>query len=491
MTPGVLKGWRSLGRYTPQSLRSRLIILLLAAVVLAQILSSVIWVTQLKSRHLENVTGMASQIAFSISSTVRFFKSLPVEYRHIVLDQLRRMGGSRFFVTFNDEYIAIEPFTDNDYVSAVIAGVNRIIYSELGTAIELHTSFSLANTLRVFNNDTRLLELPPGWGHHSLLLEPDKTPILVVQVGLGEDQWLYLATLVPAVSGLLDGDYLPLDRALFIGFTVILIILGALLIVRWLTRPIKLLSQAAEELGRNLDRAPLPETGSTEVKAAASTFNAMQKRLKSYIKDRETLFSAISHDLKTPITRLRLRAEMLDDDTLRDKFIQDLQELESMVHAALQGLKDTTSNEESVQVDVSKLLTEVCEGANLKQHCVSLDFDPTSPVLGKPMALKRAFTNIIDNAVFYGGKAEVVLTQSASNLVIRVRDFGPGVASEDQKKIFEPFVRLEKSRSRHTGGSGLGLSIVSNIIHAHGGDLQVGNHPRQGFVVTVVLPGSG
>jgi signal transduction histidine kinase len=475
-------------RLVPKSLRSRMIALLLAVVVVAQGLSSLIWVTQLKSDHVENVTGMASQIAFSISSTVRFFKSLPLEFRHIVLDQLRRMGGSRFFVTFNSDHINISPLPGTELTRAVIAEVNRVIRNELGSGIVLHTDFSLANSLRVFNNDIKLLDLPPGWGHHSILMEPDKTPILVVQVGLAEDEWLYLATLMPTSNGLLEDDYLPSDRVLFMGFTIILVILGALLGVRWLTRPIKLLSQAAEDLGKNIDRPPLPETGSTEVKAAARTFNAMQQRLKSYIRDRETLFSAISHDLKTPITRLRLRAEMLDDEAQSKKFVEDLVELESMVHGALQCVKDTTIQENSVAFDMAGLLAEVCEGANLQQHCVKLSCEPVAPFSGKPAALKRAFTNIIDNAIFYGRRAEVKLCQSGANLLVQVRDFGPGVAADDQEKIFEPYVRLEKSRNRHTGGSGLGLSIVSNIVHAHGGTLNVANHPEEGFVVEIVLP---
>ncbi len=478
----------SLRRFVPKSLLSRLIVLLLAAVITAQALSSLIWVTQLKSRHYENVEGMANQIAFSISSTVRFFKSLPLEFRHIVLDQLRRMGGSRFFVTFNSEHIDIEPTPDTELKRAVLNEVNQVIYSELGTDIELHSEFSLAQSLRVFNNDIRLLDLPPGWGHHSLLMDPYKTPILVVQVGLEEDEWLYLATLMPTPDGLLDSDYLPKDRIWFMGFTVILVILCSLFVVRWLTRPIKLLSKAAEDLGKDIDRPPLPEKGSTELKAAARTFNAMQKRLKRYIEDRETLFSAISHDLKTPITRLRLRAEMLDDERQREKFVQDLQDLETMVHGALQCVKDTAIHENPMNIDMESLLKEICDGANLKDLCVTLHGHPVKPFWGKPFALKRAFTNIVDNAVFYGKTAEVNLYEEGSNVIIRVRDHGPGVSAKDQEKIFEPYVRLEKSRNRNTGGSGLGLSIVRNIIHGHGGIINVRNHLEGGFEVEISLP---
>ncbi|AZZ94498.1 HAMP domain-containing protein [Hahella sp. KA22] len=486
---GIKRGARrGLARLVPQSLLSRMVIVLVIAVLAAQALSSLIWVAQIKTRNQENVLSMSNHLAFSIASTVRFFKSLPVEYRHIVLDQLRRMGGSRFFVTFNSELINISPTPDADLKRWVLEEVDSVLQRELGRQVEIISEFSFAESLHVFNNDIRLLDLPPGWGHHSLLLHPQKTPILVVQIGLEKDEWLYLATLLPTPDGLIEGDYLPAERLWFMGITVVLVVLSLFVVVRWLTRPLKLLSRAADELGKDIERPPLPEEGSTEVVAAARTFNAMQERIQRYIQDRETLFSAISHDLKTPITRLRLRAEMLDDDQLRGKFIQDLEDLDHMVHGALQCVKDTTVHENPVNIDLHYLLQQICEGADLQRKKVVLTGVLEQPFWGKPLALKRAFSNIIDNALFYGHQAEVFLEDVNEGVHVAVRDFGPGVPEMEQDRIFEPYVRLEKSRNRNTGGSGLGLSIARNIIHAHGGRLKVRNHEQGGFVVEVWLP---
>ncbi|OZG71387.1 two-component sensor histidine kinase [Hahella sp. CCB-MM4] len=499
---------RFLNRWLPKSLASRFVLLLLIAVLSAQGLSSLVWVTQLKTRHHESVIGMASQIAYSISSTVRFFKSLPVDYRHIVLDQLRRLGGSRFFVTFNSEYINITPTPQSELKQAVLEEMNEVLKAQLGSEVDLHADFSLASTLHVFNNDIRLLDLPPGWGHHSLLLEPAKTPILVIQVGLKENEWLYLATLMPTPDGLLENDNLPADRLWFMGITIVLVMLVSLLTIRYLTRPLKLLSRAAEELGRDIDRPPIPESGSAEMVTAARTFNAMQERLRRYIEDRETLFSAISHDLKTPITRLRLRAELLEDEQVKGKFVQDLLELEHMVQGALQCVKDTAIHENPVNIDMNIMLQQICDGANLEKRQVSLTGLVNKKYWGKPLALKRAFTNLVDNAVFYGRQAEAHLSQTSKGMhvvdlqkpvnvhlsqteeamMVTIRDHGPGVAERDMERIFEPYVRLEKSRNRNTGGSGLGLSIVRNIIKGHGGEIRLRNHPGGGLVVEVTLP---
>ncbi|WP_020410365.1 ATP-binding protein [Hahella ganghwensis] len=477
-----------LNRWLPKSLASRFVLLLLIAVLSAQGLSSLVWVTQLKTRHHESVIGMANQIAYSISSTVRFFKSLPVDYRHIVLDQLRRLGGSRFFVTFNSEYIRVSPIPSSELKEAVLVEMNQVLRSQLGSDVNLHADFSLASKLHVFNNDIKLLDLPPGWGHHSLLLEPDKTPILVIQVGLKEDEWLYLATLMPTPDGMLENDYLPADRLWFMGITIVLVMIVSLLTIRYLTRPLKLLSRAADELGKDIDRPPIPESGSAEMVIASRTFNAMQDRLRRYIEDRETLFSAISHDLKTPITRLRLRAEMLEDEQARDKFEQDLLELEHMVQGALQCVKDTAIHENPVNIDLNAMLQEICDGANLKRRRVVFQGGVQDRYWGKPLALKRAFTNLVDNAVFYGKQAEVKLSRTDEAMVIQIHDHGPGVSERDMERIFEPYVRLEKSRNRNTGGSGLGLSIVRNIIHGHGGEIRLWNHPEGGLTVEVKLP---
>ncbi len=472
----------------PRSLTSRLILLLLGAVLSAQMLSTWVWVANSKSRHHENVLAMANQIGYSISTTLRYFNSLPTEYRHMVLDQLRRMGGTRFFVTFNREFIRLSSQNDTLLKQRVLDEVNQTITSELGNANAIYSDFSLASQLKVFNNETRLMELPPGWGHHALLVDPERTPILVVQYHLEADQWLYLATPIITSDNLQDDHYLSQDRLWILVVTMALVFITALWAVRWLTRPLKRLAKAAEALGRDIERPPLRETGSAEMVSAARAFNAMQGQIQKYIADRESLFSAISHDLKTPITRLRLRAEMLEDASQRDKFVQDLGELETMVQGALQCMKDTAIHENKVFVSLPGLLQQLCDDANLTATRVSLDAEAIAPYWGKPIALKRAITNVLDNALFYGQRAEISLCEYGGSVYLRVRDFGPGIPPSAIEKVFEPYVRLERSRSRHTGGSGLGLSIVKNVVQAHEGHVHLSNHPQGGLIVELQLP---
>ncbi|WP_369601059.1 ATP-binding protein [Hahella sp. SMD15-11] len=474
----------------PRSLRARLVIMLLLTLLAAQGLSIWIWQRQARQAHDETVISLGRQLAYSIASTVRFFGQLPRDYRHIVLDQLRRMGGSRFFVTLNNEHIEVTPIPDSAIKRRISAAVREVLVSELGSQLRPEVEFAFAEDLRVFNNNTRLLELPPGWGHHSLLLKPRSSPIMVVQMGLKDDQWLYLATVLPTPDGALEAEPLSPAQLWSIGASTIAVLVVALLWVRGLTRPLRRLARAAEMLGREKSHPLLPETGSTELAALARAFNLMQTRIRGYIRDREQMFSAISHDLKTPITRLRLRAEMIGDDTQRDKFIADLEELELLVNGALRAVKETALNESASWVDLDAFLEQIAGQYTLRNRSL---MTYTCAIRGKaelhtkPLALRRALTNLIDNGIKYGGRVDVRLMADRAHFIIQVRDFGPGIPEKDLDRVTEPFVRLEGSRNRNTGGTGLGLSIVKSIVNALGGELRLRNHHAGGLVVDVLF----
>jgi signal transduction histidine kinase len=470
------------------TLLNRILAVLLLAIFLAQGLSGFLWLTQLQNSQRETIVAMAEQLAFSMASTARFFSSLPVDYRHIVLDQLRRMGGSRFFVSFNTEYIEIRSTESSALKLALLQQIDTVIRRELGSQTSISSRLTVARNLHVFNKDIALLDLPPGWGHHSLLLDPDRTPILVVQIQTDASGWLYIATHIPTATGTLEQEALTGERLLFLGLTVLLITLAAFMIVKSFLRPLKLIAVAADQLGRDIEHPPLPETGSQEMISAARSFNAMRARIKRYTNDRDHLFSAISHDLKTPITRLRLRTELLEDEQTKEKFCRDLADLEELAHGALQSIRETTLHENSVELDIPGLLARMAEPANLGKTRVSLDCQTTQTFTGKPLALKRALGNILDNALFYGGRADVRVIDSKEQLTITVRDYGPGIPPHLHERVFEPYVRLEGSRNRNTGGAGLGLGISRNIVRGHGGNLTLANHPKKGLLVTIVLP---
>ncbi len=258
--------------------------------------------------------------------------------------------------------------------------------------------------------------------------------------------------------------------------------------MRWVTRPLKVLATAADELGRDINRPPLPESGPLEVNRAARAFNTMQARLARFIDERTRLLTAMSHDLKTPITRMRLRAELLDDDQLREKFEKDLIEMETMVGETLDFMRGLSSHEPEQPIDVMTLLASLQADNEAMGRSVTIDGQVARPWSGAPQLLKRCISNLIDNAVNYGKRAEIWAEEEPDQLIIRVRDHGPGIPDSDIDKVFEPFYRLEASRNRESGGTGLGLSIARNIAQAHGGDLRLRNHEEGGLEATLTLP---
>jgi signal transduction histidine kinase len=298
-----------------------------------------------------------------------------------------------------------------------------------------------------------------------------------------------------------DGTKLSLDTSQSLGrmFTrdfiayIAALIAAGLLATVWAvslaTRPLRRLSDAADRLGGDVNAAPLPESGPREVKQAAAAFNRMQRRLRQFIADRTRMLAAISHDLRTPLTRMRLRTEMIDDAEQRSKMLSDLQEMEDMVGATLAFAREEAVDETSRPENLRDLLeTIVAEGMEAGL-VISLAAGGPAVVPMRPRALKRALVNLVDNAVRYGGGAEIALGQAVDEAVIRIVDHGPGVPEIEREAVLRPFYRCEASRSRDTGGIGLGLSIASDTISAHGGAISLSETPGGGLTVTVRLPG--
>ena len=264
--------------------------------------------------------------------------------------------------------------------------------------------------------------------------------------------------------------------------------------VRRMTAPLRVLAAAAERLGRDVNAPPLPEEGPSEVAGAAAAFNTMASRIRRYVSDRTFLLTAIGHDLRTPITRLKLRAEWMDDDEQRRKMLADLDELEAMVSATLAFGRDVAGSEPPARLDLPALLRTVLDeaadarpGSNLTLHYEGPD---TLVINARPVALKRAVANLVGNALNYGGSTRAVLRPVQDGVVtVLIEDEGPGIPPADLDRVFEPFQRLETSRNRETGGTGLGLPITRNILRAHGGDVTLSNRTGGGLRATLTLPG--
>jgi signal transduction histidine kinase len=215
---------------------------------------------------------------------------------------------------------------------------------------------------------------------------------------------------------------------------------------------------------------------------------AMQERLAGYIRERAATLAAMSHDLKTPVNRLRLRAELLEDGEAKKKISQDLEEMESMILGTLEFMRGGETTEKPQPVDINALLASLQGDAQDTGAQVTIEGRASRPYVGRPQALKRCIGNLLDNALKYGGAAKVLVEELPDRLVVRIQDRGPGIPEAELERVFEPFYRLEGSRSRDTGGTGLGLSIARQIAQVHGGTLRLHNVKDGGLEAVLIFP---
>lgn len=306
---------------------------------------------------------------------------------------------------------------------------------------------------------------------------------LIASVELGQDQWLQFATSLPD-TGPTISTRLLLALAVMTGMIVLLTAWA----VRRMTTPLTLLSDAAARLGRDVEAPALAMTGSVEVRRAASAFNEMQGKLRRLIENRTMMLAAISHDLRTQLTLLRLRAEGSEAGDERDRMLKTISEMEDMLTATLSFAREEAKGEASRRVDVSALVGSIIDDmsdAGLAVAAGAIVPDVIADV--KPIALRRAITNLIDNAVKYGKRATVSLVLRAEQIGIAVDDDGPGIPEDQLVKVTQPFYRLEGSRNRDTGGIGLGLAIASSIAEAHGASLKLSNNELKGLRASIEI----
>ncbi len=301
-------------------------------------------------------------------------------------------------------------------------------------------------------------------------------------LALGDGSWLAF------VSPLLDEPaQIPAHHSLAsLSAMAVGIVLASVLVVRWITQPLRRLAEAAETFGTAGAPVPLQEDGPREVRDAARTFNAMQARIHRLVADRTQALAAVSHDLRTPIQRLRLRAGFIEETETQRAIDTDLDEMESMVEATLAYLRGATEGEELRPANLAAILRTLCDDAADRGDAVTYVGSDDVRLRLRPVAIKRAFANLIDNAVKYGGSARVMMADQPQAVTVRVEDQGPGIPDEALEKVFEPFQRLEESRNRSTGGTGLGLTIARRVVQGHGGTLTLANRPEKGGLVAIV-----
>jgi signal transduction histidine kinase len=463
----------------PRSLFGRTLLVLVTGLMLAEIASLVV-------NFFDRGSGVyrlgAQQTALRIAQSARILNRLTPAQRIAVIDE---MNGPNFSVVLSATPVAAgKEFAEYDrYERALATLIKRYLRSEWSTSVQI-TSLGRASRPKSYEAvDTGPFE---QWiARHFYFVLPG-TYSIVSQIKLEDGITAVFYARIPQEPLSRIESLLPrllLNLAIFV-------VLGAVA-VQAITRSLKRLARAAEQVGADPEGAPLPEDGPSEVRSVIRAFNRMRLDLRSYVLERARIFGAISHDLQTPITRLRLRAEMIRDAESRAKFVRDLDEMEAMTGSALEFFKSLGHEPKRHPLDVGALVGSLCEDWSDTGRNVTVQGHPRGPYKAHPQALRRCIDNLVENALRYGERARITIEDDAAALRISVRDDGPGIPEQDQERVFEPFFRLEQSRNRDSGGTGLGLAIARNIARWHGGDIHLHNAPGgQGLIAELVLPRS-
>jgi signal transduction histidine kinase len=463
-------------RLFPKSLFGQTLLILLAGLIVSHAVGSWIYTAD-REQAVRAVGGFAT--AQRIANLTRLIQEAPRESRPRIVAALSDQG---FRVSLSAEAPAI-PDADGD------AAVAEAIKSYLVDRLALGS----ARRPRVWASAA---EGPPFGPWHTMMPHgprmmhgfggPSAFRDLQIAVPLADGSWLTFATGLP-VAGAAYSTQVLLSMAI-----MALIILGvSVWAVRRVTAPLGALAAAAERLGQDVSAPPLPEAGTIETRQAARAFNDMQTRLRNLIDSRTRLLAAISHDLRTPLTLLRLRAETVENAQERDKMLGTIAEMDAMIGATLELARDESAGEPRRPTELVSLLQSVVD--DMRDAGLPVFMQTASPIVYEcqPAALKRALRNLLDNAVKYGKSGAVQVRRAPKAIEIVIDDEGPGIPEPELTRVLEPFYRLDESRSREAGGVGLGLAIAQSIVQTHGGTLALDNRPEGGLRTTITLPLSG
>jgi signal transduction histidine kinase len=460
-------------RLIPRGLTGQLLAVVLLALLVGQALSLAIFADE--RRHALRTVNR-EQVLSRTASLVRLLAETPVGLHERILEatsssQLRfRLEGA----------------------SAVDPRVPRHAHNRLAQQLtELIGENGLRPVLVEVRDERRVRNLvgftpvDDVTGRARYWRERHASLALLISVGLPDGRWLNAGTPFATPPSW------ALPSLASLGLSAGLVALVVVLAVRRIARPMQSLAAAADALGRGEASPPLREAGPLEVRRTTRAFNRMQERLRRFVDDRTRMLAAISHDLRTPITSLRLRAELVEEDETRERMLGTLDEMQRIVEASLEFAREEASREATRVVDLAALVESVVSDLADLGGDASFDGAPRTPYACRPAGLRRALRNLVENALAYGQRARVRLEALPDQLRVVVEDDGPGIPEAMLERVFEPFVRLEDSRSRDTGGIGLGLAIARTIARGHGGDVTLRNRPEGGLVATIVLPVEG
>lgn len=454
----------------PRSLRGRMAAILIVGMLAAQAMTSSIW---FDLRHRE-VGGMALRlVAAHLADSLSLLESAAPEHASTLA---QRLSHGRFSLTLHDG--PLPPATVRPSLRADQAVLESVLADRLGAPVP------------VYLLDAQLID---DSGHDAgawtLLTAREPGSRYRIAVALGDERWVDVQAHESQAGLVAEPLDLIADYVLRIYLLRILIVVAiALLAVRLVMRPLQRLAAAAQALGTNLHSPPLPEDGPQEVRAATQAFNLMQHQLIEGIGERTRLLAAVSHDLRSPIARMRLRTELLPPGTVQDKFRKDLDDMEAMTSAALDLLRGHDIADDRRPVDINALLDGLCQDLRETGADVTLIGHVRTPLPAFASSLRRCLQNLMENAVRYGGRADVSVDETDGRVRIIVADPGPGIPEALLERVFEPFYRVEASRNPASGGFGMGLSIARTVAQAHGATLVLRNRDAGGLDAVLELP---
>lgn len=463
-----------MNRVLPQSLFGQTLLVLVAGLVVSLLVGSWIY-TMDREQAVRAVGGLAA--AQRITNLTKLLQDTPRDGRERIVAGL---SDQTFRISLSAQPPAIVP---NDDEAAVAQAIKEFLVDQLslGPGQQPRVSASVPDN-PVFGGGPMMGRGPMmhgfgGFGGFGGFRD------LHVAVPLPDGQWLSFATALPESGSTFSRQFL-----LSMGIMAAVIFAVSFWAVRRVTAPLAAVSAAAERLGNDLNAPPMPETGTIETRQASRAFNTMQSRLRGLIDNRTRMLAAISHDLRTPLTLLRLRAEHVEDPQERDKMLVSIAEMDSMIGETLQFARDEATTETQRPTDITALVQSIVD--DMADAGMPVKMEPAEPIVYncRPDALKRAIRNLLDNAIKYGKAASVAIQSTPKTIDIIIDDVGPGIPEQELSRVFEPFYRLEDSRSRETGGVGLGLAITQSIVHAHRGELTLANRPGGGLRTCIKLP---
>ncbi len=457
-------------RFAPKSLAGQLTLLLLLVLAAAQGIAVALFawerIEALRHAHRDDAIQRTATVARLLAGTP------PTLHEAVIA------AASTELVRFS--------LTDKPVVGAADAGEQAsAIADDLSAALR-----APAAGIRVAPLWTRYMDDDDHWDDDDYDDYDDrdhghwKLNWFTASIDLGHGRWLNVAAGPPPGAPAWGVAFVAVFLLSALGIAAVAVVMG-----RRIAKPMRRLGVAAGRLGRGEAVDDLSEAGPAETRETVRAFNLMRGRLDRYVRDRTAMLAAVSHDLKTPITSLRLHAEFVEDAETRGKILAALDEMQRMTEDALAFIREDMQREETRTVDLHALLDSVAADLAELGHDIAVADAGRVLVDCRATALRRAVRNLLENASVHGGRAFARIEQDDEGVRIVVEDEGPGIPEADLERVFEPFVRLEASRSRETGGSGLGLAIARGIVRGHGGDIRLENRTDDGLRATVALPG--